>query len=108
MYTDVTPAPTTKISQNSGAPQPVQIRKKKNSGGAPKKPGPTRAPIPVEVLAGSQNVSEIPEFYGRSRAERRLRKFKPGLVAENLRRRSASSYEAGAPGDHADGRFGMR
>jgi hypothetical protein len=81
----------------SDEPQNVQTPGK-NFGGVPKIPTQTLISVTTELLAASQNVSHVPEIYGQSRAERRLRKFKPKMVAELLRRKSLRSYESGDDG----------
>jgi hypothetical protein len=61
-----------------------------------KTPAPTS--VDRELQAAARLVSEPPESYGTSRAERRLRRYRPRLVAELVRQKSSGSYEPGAHG----------
>jgi hypothetical protein len=67
-------------------------------GGVRKTPPPSTTSVDAELIAAHQNVSDSPETYGQSRAERRLRKHKPKLVAELLRQKASGSYEPSSNG----------
>jgi hypothetical protein len=66
--------------------------------GVPKTPAPSLTAVDAELLAASQNVSDSPETYGLSRAERRVRRFKPKLVAELQHQARGRGYAPGSDG----------
>jgi hypothetical protein len=54
--------------------------------------------VKTELLIARADTAQVLETYGQSRAERRLRKFKPKLVNDMLRRKAAGSYESASDG----------
>jgi hypothetical protein len=69
--------------------------KPQSTASKPRAGTPSPTSVEAELLAAGELA---PEFYGTSRAERRLRRYRPRLVAELVRQKSSGSYEPGAHG----------